>query len=147
MNDVCENIQPLLSGYLDAELPHDDRARVEAHLAQCAQCTKELEDLNGLVAAADQMRFAEPPDEVWDAFTENVYNRLGKRTGFLLLAIASTLLLGLALFFIVVAPWAPPLVKFAVEIGLLGLVVLFVIVLRERLHMLKTDRYTRDVKR
>ena len=79
MNEACEEIQPLLSGYVDGELSHDEQARAEAHLAGCARCTKELEDLRRLVTAADQIRFAEPPDEAWDALTENVYNRLGRR--------------------------------------------------------------------
>jgi hypothetical protein len=76
-----------------------------------------------------------------------VYNRLERRVGWTLTITGAAAALLVALYFLVVIPWAPAAVKLAVELLLVGLAVLFVSVLRQRLFMLKTDRYSRDIKR
>lgn len=45
----------MLSVYIDGELPSGDRARVEAHLAECADCTWELETLRQTVDLVGQL--------------------------------------------------------------------------------------------
>src|ERR1041385_5704945 len=34
----CEQVQPLISGHIDNELPANDRRAVAAHMANCAAC-------------------------------------------------------------------------------------------------------------
>ena len=41
-----------LSEYLDDELPPGERAALEGHLAQCAECSATLADLRRVVARA-----------------------------------------------------------------------------------------------
>jgi len=48
-------IREMLSVYIDGELPSGDRARVEAHLAGCADCTWELETLHQTVDLVGQL--------------------------------------------------------------------------------------------
>ena len=45
----------MLSVYIDGELPSRDRARVEEHLAECADCTWELETLRQIVDLVGQL--------------------------------------------------------------------------------------------
>jgi hypothetical protein len=45
----------MLSVYIDGELPSRDRARVEEHLAECADCTWELETLRQTVDLVGQL--------------------------------------------------------------------------------------------
>lgn len=42
---TCENIQELLSAYLDRELSDADKAEVSAHVDMCARCRAEKEAL------------------------------------------------------------------------------------------------------
>ena len=46
---VCREFVELVSDYLEGTLPDNERARFEAHLAECDGCTVYLEDMRWLV--------------------------------------------------------------------------------------------------
>lgn len=146
-NESCETYQPLMSGYLDGELGVEDRATLEAHLDECPNCREEFEQMKKLVAAAGTIRMEDPPDEVWDTFLDNVYNRVERRFGWLLtiLGVAVLTLYGIYLF--VTNPWGSAMEKFLVATPIVGLALVFVSVLRQRLRVAKMDRYTKEVNR
>ncbi|MFB0533559.1 MAG: zf-HC2 domain-containing protein [Anaerolineae bacterium] len=50
-----QRIREMLSVYIDGELPSGDRVRVEEHLAECADCTWELETLRQTVDLVGQL--------------------------------------------------------------------------------------------
>ena len=54
-----------LSPYLDGELDDLRRARLEAHLAGCAECAAVLADLRAIVAAAPEYPGREPARDLW----------------------------------------------------------------------------------
>ncbi|MBI1784547.1 zf-HC2 domain-containing protein, partial [Candidatus Sumerlaeota bacterium] len=60
MNTHCREIEPNLSAYLFDELEKSERGRVEAHLGECAECRRELEELRGTLGAMDSRFKAEP---------------------------------------------------------------------------------------
>ncbi len=146
-NPDNESMRELISGYLDGELDPAERARVETYAASHSEFRRELDEMRALMANAAHLQPPHVPDEEWDRFLDNVYNRLERRTGWILTMIGAAGLAALAMYFIAVLPWAPPPVKWFTEIALAGLAVLFVSVLRQRLAMRKTDRYSRDIKR
>lgn len=89
-----------LSAYLDRELPADERAAVEAHLAACPECATRLAEL----AAADEAAAclpAEAPESYFEAFPARVRARLesartaspGRRVPAWTWAVAAVLLL------------------------------------------------------
>ena len=147
MNRECDEIQAKLSGYLDGELDTDESARIAAHLKDCPDCTREHESMRQVVTAASTLHVAEPPEEVWDTFLDNVYNRLERRTGWLIFTLGMMLVSGLAAYEFVVLEWASTPVKIICSIPLLGLGILFINVIRQRRLVAKTDRYSRDVRR
>jgi predicted anti-sigma-YlaC factor YlaD len=147
MKETCEQIQPMLSGYLDDELDDEERSQLENHLATCTECKVELESMTELLVVSGEMDIDMPPDEVWDDFTEKVYNRMERRTGWMLLIIGTVALSLAGLYYLVTTDWASPGIKMTVEIGLAGLLILFVSVLRQRLFVRKSDRYSRDINR
>ncbi len=61
----CEKCQELLSEYLDATLPGDERARLRSHLEACLDCDSVREELGSIVGAARAHReyFVAPPNE------------------------------------------------------------------------------------
>jgi len=137
----------MLSGYLDDELDEEGRSLLENHLATCSGCKDDLESMTELLVVSGDMELDMPPDDVWDDFSEKVYNRLERRTGWMLL-IVGTVALGLVgLYYLVTTDWASPPVKTTVELLLAGLLILFVSVLRQRLFVRKSDRYSRNVHR
>jgi anti-sigma factor RsiW len=64
-NPACERFIPLLSPYIDGELPPTERVNVERHLSACKECTGRAADLRaesgllrvGLEMAVDEVDF------------------------------------------------------------------------------------------
>ncbi|OFW21883.1 MAG: hypothetical protein A3H97_08410 [Acidobacteria bacterium RIFCSPLOWO2_02_FULL_65_29] len=54
-----------LSDFLDDELPDDERAAVESHLALCAECTATLAALRRVVAGASSLASRAPERDLW----------------------------------------------------------------------------------
>lgn len=148
MSRCEEHYRVLISGLIDGELDAEQQADLDAHLTTCASCQRELDSLRRLFCGTGEAFAAdEPPDEEWDRFLEDVYNRLERRTGWLLL-LAGLVLLGLfGTYSFIMEPWGSALMKTLVATPVIGLTVLFISVLRQRLEGIKTDRYTKEVHR
>jgi len=142
-----ETMRAMISGYLDDELDPGERARLEAYAAAHPEFRREMDEMRGLLKTAAHLQPPSVPDEQWDQFLDNVYSRMERRVGWMLTLVGASALLVLALYFMVVLPWAPAPLKLAAEVLVAGLGVLFLSVLRQRLVMRKHDRYSRDVKR
>jgi anti-sigma factor RsiW len=138
--------EALISGYLDNELDAETLARVEARLKADPGFREEFERMKGLITAANEGDMPLPEDAAWDEFLDGVYNRIERRTGWmvLIMGLAALAVYGVVMFFAVPGN---PLMKLAVSVPVVGLVLLFISVLRQRLHVAKTDRYSREVQR
>lgn len=148
MAERSEEQQVLISGYLDGELDAEGRARLEALAEADPVFRREFDAMKRLaVGTSAAFHMDEPPDEVWDDFLDKVYNRLERRTGWLILIAGLVALGAAAVFAFVWYDWGPAWLKVILALVWLGLVVLFISVLRERLEVAKTDRYSREVQR
>ena len=58
---VCREFVQLVTDYLDGRLPDAERARFEAHLAECDGCDGYLEDIRHLVGSLRETPVP-PPD-------------------------------------------------------------------------------------
>ena len=50
---VCREFVELVTAYLEGTLPEAERARMDAHLAECDGCTGYLEDMRRLLPSFD----------------------------------------------------------------------------------------------
>jgi len=57
---VCREFVELVTDYLEGALPDTERARFEAHLAECDGCTGYLEDMRRLVHTMHEMPTPQP---------------------------------------------------------------------------------------
>lgn len=148
MSRSDDEFRVLISGYLDNELEPEVRAELEAHLKGCPKCQRELDTMRRLCWGTSAA-FAgdEPPQETWDEFLDNVYNRLERKTGWVVFVFGALCLTLFGTYVFVMEPWTSALVKVLVATPIAGLAILFVSVLRQRLEHLKTDRYTREIHR
>ena len=131
---------------LDDELPVAERLQYEAHVRTCDVCRRELDALGRVVGLTDQLKLRVSDDAYWKGYWEGVYRRTERRLGFLLLTAGGVMLL---LYLLVRALRSPLLWTFEGVSGaviLLGLIVLFISVARERYHEHKDDPY-REVER
>ncbi|OYD15546.1 hypothetical protein CH330_05400 [candidate division WOR-3 bacterium JGI_Cruoil_03_51_56] len=146
-----DRYKALLMGYIDGELGPGERKELEEHLAGCQDCSRELEEFRRLKDMTDKMRFREPQDDFWERYWRGIYNRLERGIGWILASIGAILLLAFGAFRLVESLLTDPTVELVVKIGvsalLLGVVVLLVSLVRERIFGLKYDRYSKEVKR
>ncbi len=147
MDNPCDKIRDLMSGYLDNELDKTDTEHMETHLEQCESCRNDFEEMTLLVSASQTLSVELPPDEVWDQFILNVYNRTERQTGWFAFITGVFALLSWGIVEMIILDWADPIVKGATGIALVGVTILFVSVLRQRLAIRKSDRYSADIHR
>ena len=73
MSDKCAELSELISAFADGELDAAGRARVEGHLADCAECRARLEAYRRLDAAAADVPPPPPVDDLrWRAMLSQV---------------------------------------------------------------------------
>jgi hypothetical protein len=146
----CYDNKDLMMGYLDNELTDEQRGQFEKHLSGCSECTGELEQFRKLKAITDEVTLVEPEDRIWQDYWGGVYNRVERGTGWIVFSVAAILLAiygGFKLIEeIVIDPTIGMLLKTGLLALVLGLAILFVSVLRERVYFWSKDRY-RNVRR
>jgi len=147
----CERFGPLLSGYVDGELAAEERRRLEEHLKTCEACRGDLEGLKTLKDDLALLKFREPSDAELERYWAGVYNRLERGMGWILISLGAILLLSYGAFQFVESFLLDSPVSWVVKVGaavlVSGLVVLLVSLVRERLVVRKTDRYSKEVDR
>jgi len=147
---TCQNYKDLMMGYLDDELDDEQTRAFEEHLKDCPQCREELEQFRQLKKITDEVTLAEPEDRIWQQYWGGIYNRIERGIGWIIFSVSAILLIiygGFkAIEEIITDPKVEVLFKFGLLALVIGLAILFVSVLRERLYFWKKDRY-KDVRR
>jgi anti-sigma factor RsiW len=67
---VCRDAVALMTAYLDGELDHRDRARLESHLADCPHCSEYLAQLRVTIDALGHVDI----DQLSDAAVDDLVN-------------------------------------------------------------------------
>ena len=147
---TCGDHKDLMMGYLDNELSDEQRRGFEEHLSGCSECASELEEFKKLKAITDEVTLAEPEDRMWQDYWGGIYNRIERGAGWIIFSVAGILLIIYGGFKAIEELIKDPKIETTLKAGLLvlivGLAILFVSVLRERLYFWKKDRY-KDVRR
>ena len=150
----CEDFQPLMMGLMDQELTPAEAVAVNDHLTRCRTCREEYELLRESSEKLAAISFVEPTDEVLEGFWKHPYNALERNTGiYLVVGSLATLLLYGGYLFTTSFSWelfvtggGEVILRLAMAALFLGLLLVCVSVLRQRLRTSKTDPY-KDIKR
>lgn len=137
--------ESLLSGYLDGELTQGEAQRVRVHLEDHPESRELLAQLAALRRVALSTELPVPDDDQWDARPRGAFSRFSRRSGWALVLVWLAVMAGLALWHWWTAPtawWAKTLT--AAIVG--GPLLLLLSVLRDRLQVMKTDRYRRVLR-
>ena len=62
---MTPHVDQRLSAYIDHELAAAEREEVASHLATCPDCSRALEELQGVVAMAQALEDRPPEAELW----------------------------------------------------------------------------------
>ncbi|MBM3790870.1 MAG: hypothetical protein FJW35_11060 [Acidobacteria bacterium] len=144
---VHEKHKALLMGFLDGELTEVEGQRVEDHLKECAECRAEVEDFRRLKEITQSMKLAMPEDKYWEEYWAQIYNRVERRAGWILLSVGAILLLSYGGYRLAVhmlfSPTFPVFLRVGVAAVVIGASTLMVSVIRERFFLSKADKYRR----
>ena len=75
----CPEVKSLLSAYYDDELSSDERPAVAHHLANCHECSRELEGFHSLSTMAGRLDHPETPARIWQQIEERLDDDRGRR--------------------------------------------------------------------
>jgi len=86
------HISELLAAYADGELGVEERARAEAHLAECSECRTELDAVRLGIEAVGVLPLVAAPDLIWKSIDAELARRQRRQFTTRALAIAAGLL-------------------------------------------------------
>jgi hypothetical protein len=150
------NVQPvelarrLMMGALDGEISRQEEQELTRLLRDDPVLEAEWRQLQRVKEVTSGMVFQKPPEEVWDTYWTGVYRRFERGIGWILVSVGAILLLSYGAWegiqeFLGDAT-TPPIIKYGTLAVIVGVVVLFVSVIREKLSVRKSDPY-KDVQR
>jgi predicted anti-sigma-YlaC factor YlaD len=137
----CHEIDELMSGYLDNELAQGDCQLVEIHLEQCPSCRLQLDEIRLLKKGVSTMSFGEMDKQQWEAIKNDLPARASRGLGWILFIVSLVILIAYAIYEFSIDDTVPALVKITVAGLVLGLLSLFISVLRQRMIAGRSDRY------
>ena len=135
----------LLTGYLDDELTQQDRQRVEQRMINEPTYRAQFDDLTSLQTDIAGLDFQPNKTTQWNELAPDVTSRTTRSLGWLTYIISTLFLVGYGLYEFIIAETENAFVKTAVLGIFLGLVLLLISVIKQRLVESKTDRY-KDVE-
>lgn len=138
-----EQVEPLLSAYLDDELTQAEAQRVELHLEECDECRSALREMKRIQELTAEIEFVQPPDEALDVIAQRLSVRAPRWGGWLLVVIGLIAWVAYGLFLALRHPRWPTAGELLAGLVLIGLALVFVSVLRQRLLERRQDRYRR----
>jgi anti-sigma factor RsiW len=137
--------EALISGYLDGELTQGEEQRVRLHLEDCAECRGLADELRRLREATMATEFQVPDDTQWDETPRGGASGFLRNFGWLILVAWIVGMLGYGLWQVAIE--TEDLFEVVIIFGFwLGLGLVFLSVLIDRLKTRKTDRYRRVKK-
>ena len=150
------NLQPdelarrLMMGALDGEISRQEEQELARLLKKDPVLEAEWQQLQRVKEVTSGMVFRKPPAEVWDTYWTGVYQRFERGIGWILVSVGAVLLLSYGAWMGVQEflddTTTPTIVKYGLVAVIVGLVILFVSVVREKLFVRRSDPY-KDVIR
>jgi len=137
----CETIEPALSGYLDRELTQQQQQKISIHLEECPACRALLEELASLKTSTRNLHYQEPSDREWKTMEQNIFERISRSLGWLIVVVWTTVTAGYAAFQFATSPFETLFQKILVFGIFLGFALVFLSVLSERIRASRTDPY------
>ena len=140
-----ERARHLMMAALDDELARGEREELDRLLADDPGLRSEWDRLHEVKEVTNVMSLRRPPEETWEQYFGSVYNRMERGFAWILLSMGTIVLTGWALWVGLEELWGttelPMYVKIAIFATLLGLTVLLLSVIREKLFVRRTDPY------
>jgi len=141
----CDEMKILISGMIDGELEPNEKKTISDHLTSCAGCRDEFGKLNKLNEVTDDMKYFDLPDRLLAGYWHGIYNKIERGIGWMFLSIGAIILLIYGGWILFEKFFNDPTISLTAKIGIgaaiIGLIILLVSIIRERIFSKKHDRY------
>lgn len=135
----------LLEKALDDLLSGDEKNEFELLLNNSKKFYNEFYEQKEIKEALNKMRMKNPSNEVWDSYWQNIYNRLERGFGWILISIGAIIIFSFAAVAAVESflydTQTPFLLKVGISVLIIGGIILLISVVREKLFTNKNDKY------
>ena len=142
--------EELKNKYFDGVLSEKEKGELKKIISKDNKTAEELKELDKLKEVIDMLEPVNPEKE-WEQYWSSLYNKLERGIGWIVFSIGAILTLTFLGFQFIKGLILDPQIALYAKIGflslLLGLVILLVSVIRERLTLYKSDRYSKEVER
>jgi len=143
---ACGRFKELMMASLDGEICAEERAELESHLAECAECRREFEELTRVSELVGEIELPRPSQEDMMKYWPSVYAKIERGAGWGLVILGALVWVAYGVYLFLTDPGTDVLVKLLIALPVVGVLMLLVSVIRERVHMSKTERY-KEVER
>ncbi len=146
-----DEIRDLMMKVVDGIASAEEQSALEEAIRGSQEWETELRAFKRIKDVTDGMRFKELPDSYWPAYWEKVYRRLERGAAWILTSLGAIILLSFGSYVGLSNLYSDPNTSIVVKIGVtaagLGIIIMLVSFLRERLFARKHERYEREVQR
>jgi len=139
----CQQIEPLLSGYMDGELTQQESQRVSRHLHHCQTCKTAYEELKAMQNMIKQSSYQNMDETQLNHVVDDLTSKNLMRISWIVLITGFAFLIALVGFEFWVSTSLSGFEKLIISLILAGGIGLFLSVLRQRLKARKSDKYRR----
>jgi hypothetical protein len=137
--------EELLMRALDGELETAERAELDRLLSDNPELRDEWDRLSKLKEVTVNLKFRDPPEEMWAGYWTSVYSRFERGVAWILVSVGAIVFGSWGAWQVVRDLMAdndlPTVVKWSILALIVGLVMLLVSVLRHRIFVSQTDPY------
>jgi hypothetical protein len=140
-----DRVNRLMMEALDGEISPADKQQLDALLESHPEIRKEYQMMSRVKEVTGAMAYSEPPQEVWDTYWTSVYNKFERGVAWIFLSIGTVVVGAYGAWKWVEAIWGAAEVPIFVRLSILaiaiGLLILAVSVIREKIFTAKRDPY------
>jgi hypothetical protein len=142
--------EELKNKYFDKKLSENEKKELKELALKDKKTSHELKEMNNLMEVIDMLRPVNP-DREWEEYWSSLYNKLERGIGWVIFSIGAILTLTFLGFQFIRNLIRDSQIALYAKCGfialLIGFIILFVSVARERLTLMKSDKYSKEVKR
>jgi predicted anti-sigma-YlaC factor YlaD len=144
--DACDDVKDRLSAYLDGELTQQESQRVDVHVRECPRCRAVLDDFRQLRGDIKDLGYPEPKEAEWSRVMAGFTFKATRGLGWLLWIGGAVVLVAYGIYAFATDDTVKAFERVVVLAVLLGVMLVFVTVLAERLSSYKHDKY-KDIQK
>jgi predicted anti-sigma-YlaC factor YlaD len=143
---ACGRFRELMMASLDGEIRDEERAELESHLAGCAECSREFDELRKVSELVGKLELQRPSQEDMMKYWPSVYAKIERGAGWSLVIIGALIWAAYGVYLFITDPGTGSLTKLLIALPIVGVATLLVSVIRERVFVSRTERY-KEVER